>query len=225
MTCCASLPPCSLRVPFSLCSLQGAAFSYNGYFFFPIKPPTFWVTAEVVGRKPEIIKSGDSFLIYKPMPVQCRDRFEREVRLWLLVSLATWQHTVCMHPPRAESKLGSAACMAFPSSHTPHFLTQWCYASWNGSNPSPLRNQPLTADGYFPGPPKGGGGILLIPAVAGSYILKGVSYYEPEDITSPLFEVLIYISLRTCRWGRGSPCAEPCSRCCSHCGLAPSFTL
>lgn len=61
---------------------QGAAFSYNGYFFFPIKPPTFWVTAEVVGRKPEIIKTGDSFLIYKPMPVQCRDRFEREVGQW-----------------------------------------------------------------------------------------------------------------------------------------------
>lgn len=57
----------------------------------------------------------------------------------------------------------------------------------------------MTADGYFPGPPKGGGGILLVPAVAGSYILKGVSYYEPEDITSPVFEILIYISLRRSR--------------------------
>jgi hypothetical protein len=38
------------------------------------------LTVEVVGRKAEIIKSGDSFLIFKPMPVQCRDRFEREVR-------------------------------------------------------------------------------------------------------------------------------------------------
>jgi hypothetical protein len=62
-------------------AVQGGAFSYNGYLFFPIKAPAFWLTAVVLGRRPEPILNLDSFLVApnQPLRVQVRARFDREV--------------------------------------------------------------------------------------------------------------------------------------------------
>lgn len=44
-----------------------------------------------------------------------------------------------------------------------------------------------------------GGGLLRLPPKAGIVELRGISYYQPEGITSAVNIIHVNISIRTCR--------------------------
>jgi hypothetical protein len=59
---------------------QGAAYSYNGYVFFPIKPPAYWVPADPrFARQALLIRDMDAFFVNDTFPVHVKTRFDREV--------------------------------------------------------------------------------------------------------------------------------------------------
>lgn len=64
---------------------RGAVWSYNGYEYFPLKPPQFFIPKDGVianiGRIMEPLFDGDSFLINSTWPVHVTARFKKELTL------------------------------------------------------------------------------------------------------------------------------------------------
>ena len=164
----------------------GLVYSYNAYLFFPIKAPTYWVTADPKYNRVEMfVRTGQAFLVNETLTLQVRCRFHREVCVMVPSASTCFQHCDCCDEIVLTTlSLPVASCCAF----------QVSIATWDDTDPQPIYGQAtrdLTTGEIAPG-----GGWISIPPVAGVYTLRGISYYQPEDISSDTAIIKVNVSVR-----------------------------
>ncbi len=164
--------------------LQGAVYHYNGYLFFPIQMPAYWITANAsIGRKLEFVRNMTAYFINDIFPIQVRARFFREVRvprLQVFFRILVLPLCVCHYH------------FIFPR----YAAVQISIATFDGSDP--IVNASYGTPNTIGGAAQPGGGYIFIPPVAGLYLLRAISLFVPDMIVSPENTRYVNISIRKC---------------------------